>query len=78
MKMNITEMDQLVHNLIHKLLVMSEEDSKKVHSVHLHGTMEKHQALIQSVKEKIKPGLIAVYFKSFDRQMVKDYLNTMK
>ena len=71
-------MDKVVHNLIHRLLVMAEDDSKKVHSVHLHGHMEKHQALIQSVKEKIKPGLAAVYLKPFSKEMVKEYLNSLK
>ena len=65
--LNINELDHLVHNLIHKLLVMSEEDPQIMHSVHLHDSMLKHQELIQSVKEEIKPGLTSVLFKAFDK-----------
>ena len=66
-KLNINELDVVVHNLIHKLLVMSEEDPQIMHSVHLHDSMLKHQELIQSVKEEIKPGLTSVLFKAFDK-----------
>ena len=77
-KLNINELDVVVHNIIHKLLVMSEEDPQIINSVHLLAGRLKHQELIQSVKEKIKPGLTSVYFKAFDKQMIKDYLNSIK
>lgn len=58
---------------------MSDEDDPKImHSVHLRDHRLKHQELIQSVKERIKPGLTSVYFKAFDKQMIKDYLNSFK
>ena len=76
--MNVHELDNLVHNLIHKLLVMSEEDPAVLHSVHLHASMLQHQELIQAVKEEIKPGLLNVLFKAFNKEMIKDYLNALK
>ena len=70
-------MDIAVHNLIHKLLVMSEEDPQVLHSVHLREGRLKHQELIQSVKEKIKPGLISEYTKAFEISIIKDYLHSI-
>ena len=40
--LNANELDQLAHNLVHKLLVMSEEDPQIMHSVHLLDSMLKH------------------------------------
>ena len=56
---------------------MAEDDPKVIHAVHLLDGRMKHQELIQSVKEKIKPGLLSVYFKAFDKQMIKDYLHQL-
>ena len=40
--MNISEMDAIVHNLIHRLIVMSEEDPQIMYSVHLREGRLKH------------------------------------
>ena len=71
------EMDNLVHNLIHQLLTMGEDDPLKNKQIH-HQGMAKHQEMIQSVKQAIKPGFFAVYFRPFTIEMIKDYLNDLK
>jgi len=40
--------------------------------------MAKHQEMIQSVKQAIKPGFFAVYFRRFTIGMIKEYLNKLK
>ena len=77
-KLDIAELDVVAHNLIHKLLVLGEEDPQIMHSVHLIDGRMKHQELIQSVKEKIKPGLVSVYLRPFEKQMIKDYLSAVR
>lgn len=57
-KLSIQQVDKKVHQMIHNLILMGEEDSLKKHRVHLKSHMLEHQDRIIFVKECIKPGFI--------------------
>ena len=40
---SVSEVDSMVHTLIHNLLLKGEDNPANIHSVHLHSSMLKHQ-----------------------------------
>ena len=74
-KKSVTDIDLVVHKLIHEMIVMSEDDPQFKNAVHLKTSMIQHQELILSVKDKIKPGLCQIAFKRYTKEMIKDYFN---
>ena len=74
----MSEIDEKVHNLIHDLLILGEDDPIKKNAVHLKIHMIDHQERIQAIKDRIKPGYIQMYTKAFDKQMIKEYLAYLK
>jgi hypothetical protein len=62
-----SELAHLVHNLIHKLLLLGEEE-KEFHKVHLSETKVLHQQMIEAVKLAINPG----FLKSFQAISLQD------
>lgn len=72
------DVDQQVHKLIHNLLVMGEPDPSKLYEIHHRSMMESHQELIIAVKDRIKPGLVALVSRPFTVLMIKDYLRELK
>jgi hypothetical protein len=54
---------------------MAEDDPAEIYSVHRKENLIKHQEHIMAIKDAIKPGFIALYFKEFKIQMLKDYFN---
>ena len=69
----MSEIDVIVHKLIHEMIVMAEDDPQVKNSVHLKASMIEHQELIMSVKEAIKPGAFSTFIKPFTKDMLKDY-----
>lgn len=76
-KESIGDIDLAVHKLIHEMIVMSEDDPQMKNAVHLKDSMIQHQELILAVKDAIKPGLCAIIFKKFTKEMLKDYFNKL-
>ena len=40
--------------------------------------MINHQERILAIKERIKPGILSIYTKAFDKRMIKEYLADIK
>lgn len=77
-KFTISQIDQKVHNLIHLLFLKSEDDQTLVHQVHMEANMIHHQALINAIKDQIKPGLFKQHTQSFTPEMLKVYFNKLQ
>ena len=55
------------------MLVMSEDDPLKVHSMHHKTHLVHHQDLIVAVKEAIKPGACQAMCQPFTKNMINRY-----
>jgi hypothetical protein len=73
----IRTMDEKVHGLVHILLVKGEFNITEQYGIH-HNNRRKHQDFILAVKNKIKPGILAIFLNKFTKQMVFDYLKHLK
>jgi hypothetical protein len=63
----VREIDQVVHNLIHQLLVLGETEPARQYISFHQRTRVTHQEQIDAIKDIIKPGLINNYVRSFKR-----------
>ena len=76
--MTVSQIDMIVHELIHGLLMKAtDEKSKAYEEGHFNRSMVKHQAVINAIKHKIKPGLFKEYTEKFTPEMLKIYFKKL-
>ena len=71
---SIERADQVVHHFVNTLLLMGEEGSnhKKLQNT---TKISNHELQISSVMCYMKPGLMNIFFKRFERDVLRDYLH---
>lgn len=74
---SIKEIDKKVHELIHHLLSRSEVEKWHLYQLNLNYTMQRHQELIDIIKDQIKPGLFKEHTRKFTPSMIKKYFNKL-